>query len=147
MVYFLTLHDDVLAKLRAEVLAVCGQNGSPSIAQLRSLKYTRAILNETLRLFPPVPLNIRETRETPCVFPPSRTATDPRPLYVPKHTSVVYLPLLIQRDSVLWGPDADKFDPERWLVPERITMITANPMMFTPFSSGPRIVSTNLQYI
>ncbi|KAL1719911.1 cytochrome P450 [Schizophyllum commune] len=146
VVYFLTLHDDVLAKLRAEVLAVCGQNGSPSISQLRSLKYTRAILNETLRLFPPVPLNIRETRETPCVFPPSRTATDPRPLYVPKHTSVVYLPLLIQRDSELWGPDADVFDPERWM-DDRLGRYVQDPAMFAPFSAGPRIcIGQNYAY-
>ena len=114
-------------------------------------------MNETLRLFPPVPLNVRESRPTPVILPPSKVPsynpsgiyipTPREPLYMPGYTPIMYMPMLMQRNPDLWGPDADKFDPERWLVPERITMITANPMMFTPFSSGPRIVSTNLQYI
>ncbi|KAL1742984.1 cytochrome P450 [Schizophyllum fasciatum] len=144
--YFLTSHADVLAKLRTEILAVCGQNGSPTISQLRSLKYTRAVLNETLRLFPPVPLNIRETRESSCVLPPSRPSADPRPFYVPKHTAVVYLPLLIQRNPELWGLDADVFDPERWL-DDRVDLYVQDPAIFAPFSAGPRIcIGQNYAY-
>jgi len=48
----------------------------------------------------------------------------------------------MQRNKVLWGPDADEFDPERWIDPSRLSRFTSNPMMFTPFSAGPRIVST-----
>lgn len=103
----------------------------------------RAVINETLRLFPPVPLNIRESRAEACVLPfsdPTYTEDDHRPLYMPGGTNITYLPLLVQRNKALWGSDADEFDPERWIQPERIAVYVANPTMFTPFSAGPRIV-------
>lgn len=104
----------------------------------------RAVINETMRLFPPVPLNVRETRQEPCLLPPSdptHAEDDRRPFYMPATTTIVYLPLLIQRNKALWGPDADEFDPERWLDPERVAKYVANPHIFTPFSAGSRIVS------
>jgi hypothetical protein len=58
---------------------------------------------------------------------------------MPANTVLMYYPLLIQRDPRLWGPDADSFDPERWINPERLANFTRNPIMFTPFSAGPRI--------
>ena len=106
----------------------------------------KAVINETLRLFPPVPLNVRECRSTPCIFPQSdRTYpnTSNQPLYMPPATTILYLPLLIQRNPALWGDDADNFDPERWIDPKRLKKFVANPTIFTPFSAGPRIVSVN----
>ena len=60
---------------------------------------------------------------------------------MPGSTPVMYMPMLMQRNPDLWGDDADVFDPERFLDPKRMAKLTANPMMFTPFSAGPRIVS------
>ena len=60
---------------------------------------------------------------------------------MPGGTTIAYLPLLVQRNKALWGPDADKFDPEWWLQPDRLARYVANPTMFTPFSAGPCIVS------
>jgi len=104
------------------------------------------VLNETLRLFPPVPLNVRESRSEPVAIPVHSTHTshnsaeiDPRPLYMPPNTVVMYFPLLIHRDPSLWGADADTFDPDRWIDPARLGRFTRNPIMFTPFSAGPRI--------
>jgi cytochrome P450 len=47
----------------------------------------------------------------------------------------------MQRNPALWGDDADDFNPERWIDPNRMKKFVANPTMFTPFSAGPRIVS------
>ena len=104
----------------------------------------KGVINEALRLFPPVPLNVRECRSTPCIFPQSdRTYpnTSNQPLYMPPTTTIVILPLLMQRNPALWGDDADDFNPERWIDPERVKKFVANPTMFAPFSAGPRIVS------
>lgn len=94
----------------------------------------RAVLNETLRLFPPVPLNERAT------LVPVTVPTAHGPLYIPKGVPVIYSALLMQRRKDLWGEDADEFDPERWL-DERNKAFVADPMRFVPFNAGPRIVS------
>lgn len=107
------------------------------------------MINETLRLFPPVPLNIRETRADGVVLPPSdRTFPPPSPLpiFLPGQTTVTYLQILMHRNPALWGPDADEFDPERWL-DARLKTFTENPMMYTPFSGGPRIVRPHLSLL
>lgn len=119
-------------------------------AFLRDLSVThqdivRAVINETLRLFPPVPLNIRETRQSGCVLPRSDAtypeAAKPPPLYMPARTTFLITPLLTQRNPSLWGDDADEFNPDRWIDPQRSAKISANPAMYTPFGAGPRLVS------
>jgi cytochrome P450 len=145
--YFMATHPEVAKKLRSEVLEHCGSQGTPTYESIRKLKYMRAVINETLRLFPPVPLNVRECRSDACALPPSDPTyqgsnSDDRSRqawYMPGGTVIMYFPLLTQRNPALWGDDADVFDPERWIQPDRLAKITANPMMFTPFSAGPRI--------
>jgi cytochrome P450 len=104
----------------------------------------RAVLMECMRIFHPVPSNARESRPRSTVLPPS-DPTFPFPLdtpmYVPPSTSVAMFPFLLHRNPVLWGDDAEVFDPERWIEPQRLKRFTDNPAMFMPFSGGPRIVS------
>ncbi|KAF4565700.1 cytochrome P450 family protein [Pleurotus pulmonarius] len=141
VVYFMALHPEVAQKLRAEVLEHCGVDGTPTVDRIRNLKYMRAVINETLRLFPPVPLNVRETRGSSCALPPPDPTydNDGSPLYMPSRTLIMYFPILTQRSTALWGEDADEFDPERWIEPSRLEKILANPSMWAPFSAGPRI--------
>ncbi|KAF7294859.1 putative cytochrome P450 monooxygenase CYP63 [Mycena indigotica] len=149
VVYFIAIYPDVGRKLRAEILEHCGRHGSPTHENIRNMKYLRAVINEVLRLFPPVPLNVRESRDA-CTLPRADATypyQNPRPFYMPGETTIMYLPLLTQRNPALWGPDADVFDPERWLDPERMAKFVANPTMYAPFSAGPRIcVGQNYAY-
>ncbi|OJA17451.1 hypothetical protein AZE42_05935 [Rhizopogon vesiculosus] len=147
--YFMALYPNIAAKMRREVLDVCGNN-VPTYEDIRKLKYVKAVIDETLRLYPPVPLNQRQSRPQPCTLPPpDRTypTESQQPLYLPKSTTFWYSTLLTQRNKALWGPDADEFDPERWIDPQRLARFTSNPMMFTPFSAGPRIcIGQNYAY-
>ncbi|GJE94110.1 cytochrome P450 [Phanerochaete sordida] len=137
--YAMAMYPDIARKMREEVLKICGHD-APNFEKLKALRYVHAVINETLRVFPPVPINVRETREHGVVLPPSDPtyAPPPTPIYIPGSTVVMYLPVLTQRNSALWGDDADVFDPERWL-DARLRRFTENPMMYTPFSGGPRI--------
>lgn len=143
MVYFMALDPEITKKLREEVLKHCGPTDAPTIERIRNMKYMRAVINETLRLFPPVPLNIRETRQSGCVLPRSDAtypeAAKPPPLYMPARTTFLITPLLTQRNPSLWGDDADEFNPDRWIDPQRSAKISANPAMYTPFGAGPRL--------
>lgn len=96
----------------------------------------RAVLNETLRLFPSAPLIARMSRDIPLTIP----TTDNEVLYLPPHTQVMMVSLLLHRRHDLWGYSADEFRPERWLDEENLNKISGIPFMYCPFSGGPRIV-------
>lgn len=98
----------------------------------------RAVVNEALRLFPPVPINQRMCGAEPAVFPPSKPGGPS--YYVPAETDIIYIPLLLHRRKDLWGDDAEEFNPQRWLDEDRVKKFVQNPMIFVPFNAGPRIV-------
>jgi len=131
--YMLAMYPAVMIRLREEVHASHGTSGNATYDGLKELKYLRAVLNETLRLFPPVPLNNREAqRET--VIP-----TRDGPIYIPrKGWQFVWSVSSIHKRKDLWGPDADEFIPERWL-DDRAKEIATDPFRFIPFNAGPRI--------
>lgn len=42
----------------------------------------------------------------------------------------------MQRRKDLWGPDADEFDPDRFLDERLNKYLTPNPFIFVPFNAG-----------
>ncbi|KAJ2929607.1 hypothetical protein H1R20_g7493, partial [Candolleomyces eurysporus] len=136
VIYLLSQHPDVLQRLRAEILEKVGPNRRPNFEDLKELKYLRAVLNETLRLFPIVPFNVRQSvNET---IWPSPVPSE-KPLYIPPKTSVVYSVFLMHRRKDLWGPDAEEFDPDRFLDDRLKKYLLKNSFIFLPFNAGPRI--------
>ncbi|KAI0082443.1 cytochrome P450 monooxygenase pc-2 [Panus rudis PR-1116 ss-1] len=135
-IYLLSQHPDVLQRLRREILDTVGHTRRPTYDDVRTMKYLRAVINETLRLFPAVPWDIR--------FPVKDTILpnpDPngKPFFVPAHVGVSYSVWLMHRRKDLWGPDAEEFDPDRWLDERVHKYVTPNPFIFLPFNAGPRI--------
>ncbi|KAF8826282.1 hypothetical protein HHX47_DHR5000292 [Lentinula edodes] len=134
--YMLSQHPDILRKLRSEILAVVGPNRRPSYDDFRDMKYLRAVLNETLRLYPSVPFNMRQSnRHT--TLPPINPGD--KPFFIPAGTRCIYSVFVMQRRTDLWGPDALKFDPDRFLDERVHKYLTPNPFIFLPFNAGPRI--------
>ena len=96
----------------------------------------RAVLNETLRLFPPVSANMRSSTSKGCVIP---SESSDKPFYIPPHTMILYSTMVIQRRVDYWGEDAEDFKPDRWMDPEKVAKRVSD-FAFTPFSGGPRTV-------
>ena len=96
-----------------------------TLAGLRKLVGTRDVFRETLRLYPPVPMMVRE----------ARAKTRWRGRRVPRGAQVVISLWHLHRHQRLWR-NADAFDPARWQRPDHAT---ACRDAFMPFSAGPRI--------
>ncbi|KAG8883717.1 hypothetical protein FRB97_006028 [Tulasnella sp. 331] len=134
-IYFLAMHPHVLARLRREILDSVGATQRPTVDNIKNMKYLRAVINETLRLFPSVPFNIKESvRDT--VFTNLETGLK---YFVPAKTTCAFSTIEIHRSTRFWGPDALEFDPDRWLDERNQKYFLANPFIFIPFLAGPRI--------
>lgn len=119
--YLLSQHPAVLAKLHAEIDAVPEKRGL-SFQDTEDLKYTQAVINEAMRLFPPGWILSRRTIE------PDVLSGCP----VPAGTDVMLSPYLIGRHPAHWEAP-EEFRPERFLV--------ENPRdrwVYIPFAAGPR---------
>ncbi|CAE6500583.1 unnamed protein product [Rhizoctonia solani] len=132
-VYMLAENPDIMAKLRAEVVGRLGTSNYPTPEDFKEMKYLRAVLNETLRLFPPVPMNERTAAKSTVL------QSGGKKYYVPAGANMPYSVLIMHRRKDLWGPDAEDFDPERWLDERLKKYVTPNPFIFLPFNAGPRI--------
>lgn len=93
--------------------------------QTTNLIYTEMVLRESMRLFPSLPMMMRETT----------AAVQLKHGIIPEHTTIVIMIRWIGRDKKFWGPQADAFDPERFC-PDLIADVPAYSHL--PFSKGPR---------
>ncbi|KAL3120379.1 hypothetical protein niasHT_009204 [Heterodera trifolii] len=120
----LALHAEVQAKVQEEIDSVCFDE-DPTYEQLSQLKYTEAVVKETLRLLP-IATNV--LNRTCCQ---TTTLGD---ITVEKGTAVVCDILSLHHNKTLWGEDADKFRPERWFEAGQQQLPP-----FYAFGGGPRI--------
>ncbi|CAE6440562.1 unnamed protein product [Rhizoctonia solani] len=132
-VYVLAENPKIMAKLRSEILSHLGTSNHPTPEDFKEMKYLRAVINETLRLFPAVPVNERTAIKS-TVF-----QSGGKKYYIPAGATMPYSVFHMHRRKDLWGPDAQEFDPERWLDDRLKKYVTPNPFIFLPFNAGPRI--------
>jgi cytochrome P450 len=124
----------VFNKLRTTILETFGSYDQPheiSFERLKTCSYLQHTLNETLRLYPSVPLNAREaTRDTslPCGGGPDGQSR----VYIKKGEDVSYSVYAMHRRKDIWGDDAESFVPERWVGRK-------TGWEYLPFNGGPRI--------
>ncbi|SJL12378.1 uncharacterized protein ARMOST_15804 [Armillaria ostoyae] len=132
-VYMMCEHPDMVTRLRSEILGKVG-NKRPTYEDIRDMKYLRAFINETLRLYATVPENGRVSAVSTTLPNKGRP-----PYYVARDTLLTYSVFLMHRRTDLWGPDALEFDPDRFLDSRLQKYLTPNPYIFLPFNAGPRI--------
>lgn len=121
--FLLSQAPHVKEKLQEEVDGVL-QGRTPGFKDVADLPYTKAVIEETLRLYPPVPLLVRQAMEDVKI-----SGRD-----VPKGSLVMVVPWLLHRNPTLWKR-ADEFDPSRFFTKSG----RPNKYGYVPFSIGPRI--------
>lgn len=92
-----------------------------------SLPYTTATFYETLRLYPPVPFELKQC---------STSTTLPDGTFLPRTAILVWCTWAMNRSRTLWGADAEVFRPERWLQDGKFIGRPAHE--FPVFNGGPR---------
>ncbi len=134
----LARHPEVFRKLRATILENFGPYSDDesrkkqiTFSALKSCTYLQHVMNEVLRLYPSVPMNMRQaTRDTS--LPRGGGPDGLSPVYVRRGQEINYAVYVMHRRHDLWGPDADEFVPERWT--------TRRPgWEYLPFNGGPRV--------
>lgn len=128
-VWELARRPEIAERLRAEIRAAIPVFDSDSITmeQIESIRYLRNFTNEILRFHPPVPVTIREAEKN----------TTLNGQFIPKGTTVMLMPSVINHSEELWGPDAAEFNPERWDKPGGNGGAISNYANLT-FLMGPR---------
>ncbi len=116
--HLIARHPAVRARLEREVDTVLGRR-RPTADDLSHLRYTRMVLLESMRLFPPVWLLL-----------PRRASTADRidGYAIPAGSKIAISPWVLHHHPALW-PRPAVFDPERFARPE--------PKAYLPFGAGP----------
>ena len=109
--YLLTRRPEIQRKLSEEIRnALPAKNVESMPAEelastLEQLPYLNGIMHETLRLYPTVPLTMRQALRD----------TQIGSQFIPQGTDLVVPIWYINRAPEIWGPDASQFRPERWI--------------------------------
>lgn len=130
--HVLARRPDIVKKLKAEVDELGGKK--PTYETLKSMKYLKYLLNESLRLFPVVPGNARFANKR-TTLPRGGGPDGNSPIYIPKGAVVTYSVFSMHTRKDIYGPDADEFRPERWAPEEGLRPGWG----YLPFNGGPRI--------
>jgi cytochrome P450 len=125
--YLLSQHPEAAARLRAELSSVLAGR-RPTLEDLPRLTFTRAVLDEALRLYPPA-----------WIFEREALADDQIGGYqVSRGTMIAMFPYAMHRHQAYWDRPQE-FDPDRFLSP-----VPARPKYaYIPFGGGPRLCIGN----
>ncbi|KAK6200465.1 cytochrome P450 [Scheffersomyces amazonensis] len=137
--YELCRNKDIWKKLREEVDNKFGLGNESRVYEitfesLKRCEYLKAVLNESLRLYPTVPRNGRFANKN-TTLPRGGGPLGEDPVLVRKGQPIAYVIYSTHRSSEFYGKDANEYRPERWFEPETRKLGWA----YLPFNGGPRI--------
>ena len=122
--YLVGMHQPTADRIRAEVLDVSGEDDI-TYSDIDKLIFTRAVIDETMRLYPPAPMLNRECHEDTEILGRKIEAGD----------TFLLCNYVMHRTERLWdNPNA--FDPDRFV---RQPELKAKGAPYMPFGAGPRI--------
>ena len=126
--HFLSTHPDVAEQARREIDQYWPGRDFPAIGypDVAKLRYLRRIVDETLRLWPVAPGYLRQARQDTTVG---------NGKYRFRKGDWVAVLLTAAHRSDAWGPDANEFNPDRFLA-ENLRKLP--PHTYKPFGTGPR---------
>lgn len=122
--YLLAYDPDAQKRVASEVVQVAPE-GDFSFSDVGKLRFTKDVFREALRLYPPVPMMVREA-----ACPHEFRSRD-----VPKGAQIVISPWHLHRHERLWERP-DEFDPDRFGTKEGKACLRE---AFIPFSAGSRV--------
>lgn len=117
-------HPEVLAKVMQEINTVVG-NRNVTFDDLSQLSYLRRVIEETLRIYPPIWVLTRKNTR----------AFEVGDYKIPARSNLIICPYTLHRHPLYW-PDPEKFDPDRFL-PENVAK--RPKLAYLPFGAGPRV--------
>ena len=122
--FLLSSHPEIEARILAEIDAVTG--GAPLEAgQVAELTYTRQVIQEAMRVYPPVAMVVRQAI-APFSLGEEQVGVGDN-VFVPIYA--------VHHHKALWDEPA-RFDPDRW-TPEAVR--ARHRYSYLPFGAGPRI--------
>ncbi|KAK4555062.1 hypothetical protein LTR86_007828 [Recurvomyces mirabilis] len=137
-VYLLCKHPKVMKRLVEEVRSAFDSQSNVNVRSVSQLKYLDAVLEEAMRIYPPVP--------TPSWRIPPKGGAVACERFVPEGVSVNVSVVAACREPTYWHRH-DDFLPERWLDDAPAEFADDNRAAFQPFSVGTRnCIGRNLAY-
>ena len=121
--YLIASRPDVQERMHTEAAPLFAS--SPDVSGLRNLAFTRDVFRETLRLYPPVPMMVRE----------AACPVEMRGKEIAPGSPVIVSPWHLGRHERIWDRPHE-FDPHRWRTQ---ACKRASREAFIPFSIGPRV--------
>ncbi len=126
--YLLAQHPEVEARLLEEIATVCG-NDKPSLEQLPELEYTKMVLQEGMRLYPPAWITDRVALED----------DETEGIKISKGSTVAPFIYGIHRNPKYWD-NPEQFIPTRF---SKANCKNRTKFSYLPFGGGPRLCIGN----
>ncbi|KAI9093623.1 hypothetical protein K1719_027072 [Acacia pycnantha] len=140
--WILSSRPDVRQEIRDELRAIRCRNGKNrgealGYDELREMNYLQAAISETMRLYPPVPVDSKLCLNDDVL---------PDGTVIRKDWFISYHTYAMGRTESVWGKDCCEFKPERWI--ENGVYRGENPFRYPVFHAGPRMcLGKELAYI